>query len=209
MSKLYVGNLPRTATESSLEEFFQAAQYQVESIKLIRDMDTGVPRGFAFVELAAGVDVEKAIQELNGQTIEGRQLIINEARPQSPRIGEGGGGGGGRRFANRPRHGGGGGGGRGRGGGGGGRKRFSLGHCLVSSRVPAAPATFEVSSPGSTAGMPSRVATTGASPSSHIAEPQTPRTRCTSMSDVFLLCQSGSPWLETIGDEEPPDRHSK
>jgi cold-inducible RNA-binding protein len=123
MSKLYVGNLPRTATESSLEEFFQAAQYPVESIKLIRDMDTGVPRGFAFVELAAGVDVEKAIQELNGQTIEGRQLIINEARPQRPRMGEGGGGGG-RRFDNRPRHGGGGGGGRGRGGGGGGRKRF-------------------------------------------------------------------------------------
>jgi cold-inducible RNA-binding protein len=124
MSKLYVGNLPRSVTESSLEEFFQAAQYQVESIKLIRDMDTGVPRGFAFVELAAGVDVEKAIQDLNGQTIEGRQLVINEARPQRPRN-DGGGGGGGRRFDSRPRHGGGGGGGRGRGGGGGGgRKRF-------------------------------------------------------------------------------------
>jgi cold-inducible RNA-binding protein len=123
MSKLYVGNLPRSVTESSLEEFFQAAQYQVESIKLIRDMDTGVPRGFAFVELAAGVDVEKAIQDLNGQTIEGRQLVINEARPQRPRN-DGGGGGGGRRFDSRPRHGGGGG-GRGRGGGGGGgRKRF-------------------------------------------------------------------------------------
>jgi cold-inducible RNA-binding protein len=123
MSKLYVGNLPRSMTESSLEEFFQAAQYQVESIKLIRDMDTGVPRGFAFVELAAGVDVEKAIQDLNGQSIEGRQLVINEARPQRPRN-DGGGGGGGRRFDSRPRHGGGGG-GRGRGGGGGGgRKRF-------------------------------------------------------------------------------------
>jgi len=122
MSKLYVGNLPRTVTESSLEEFFQAAQYQVESIKLIRDMDTGVPRGFAFVELAAGVDLEKAIQDLNGQTIEGRQLVINEARPQRPKSGDGGGG---RRFDNRPRHGGGGGGGsRGRGGGGGGRRRF-------------------------------------------------------------------------------------
>ncbi len=121
MSKLYVGNLPRNVTESNLEEFFQAAQYQVESIKLIRDMDTGVPRGFAFVELAAGVDVEKAIQDLNGQTIEGRQLVINEARPQRPRS-DGGGGGGGRRFDSRPRHGGGG--GRGRGGSGGGRRRF-------------------------------------------------------------------------------------
>jgi cold-inducible RNA-binding protein len=124
MSKLYVGNLPRSMTESALEEFFQAAQYQVESIKLIRDMDTGVPRGFAFVELAAGVDLEKAIQDLNGQTIEGRQLVINEAKPQRPRA-DAGGGGGGRRFDNRPRFGGGGGGGRGRGGGGGGgRKRF-------------------------------------------------------------------------------------
>jgi len=119
MSKLYVGNLPRSVTESSLEEFFQAAQYQVESIKLIRDMDTGVSRGFAFVELAAGVDLEKAIQDLNGQSIEGRQLVINEARPQRPKGGDGGGG---RRFDNRPRHGGGGG-GRGR-GGGGGRRRF-------------------------------------------------------------------------------------
>lgn len=116
MSKLYVGNLPRSVTETSLEEFFQAAQYQVESIKLIRDMDTGAPRGFAFVELAAGVDLEKAIQDLNGQTIEGRQLVINEARPQRPKSGDGGG----RRFDNRPRHGGG---GRGR-GGGGGRRRF-------------------------------------------------------------------------------------
>ena len=120
MSKLYVGNLPRSVTESALEEFFQAAQYQVESIKLIRDMDTGLPRGFAFVELAAGVDLEKAIQDLNGQTIEGRQLVINEARPQRPRA-DAGGGGGGRRFDNRPRYGGGGG---GRGRGGGGRKRF-------------------------------------------------------------------------------------
>jgi RNA recognition motif-containing protein len=117
MSKLYVGNLPRSVTESALEEFFQAAQYQVESIKLIRDMDTGLPRGFAFVELAAGVDLQKAIQDLNGQTIEGRQLVINEARPQRPRADSGGGGG--RRFDNRPRFGGGGG-----GRGGGGRKRF-------------------------------------------------------------------------------------
>ena len=121
MSKLYVGNLPRTVTESSLEELFKTAEYPVESIKLIRDMDTGVPRGFAFVELAAGVEIEKAIQALNGQTIDGRQLVINEARPQRPRMSDGGGGGG-RRFDNHPRHSGGG--GRGRGGSGGGRKRF-------------------------------------------------------------------------------------
>ena len=65
MAKLYVGNLPRSVTEARLEEFFATSQYQVDNIKLIRDMDTGLPRGFAFVELAAGADVEKAVQETN------------------------------------------------------------------------------------------------------------------------------------------------
>ena len=118
MSKLYVGNLPRSVTETSLEEFFQATQVQVENIKLVRDLDTGVPRGFAFVELAPGLDIDKVIRDLNGQTLDGRQLVINEARPQRP---QGSGGGGGKRFDNRPRRGGGG--GRGR-GGGGGRQRY-------------------------------------------------------------------------------------
>ena len=127
MAKLYVGNLPRSVTEARLEEFFAASQYQVDNIKLIRDMDTGLPRGFAFVELVAGTDVEKAVQELNGQSIEGRALVINEARPQKP-FG-GGAGGGGKRFGKRPPFGGGGGGGRkggrgGGGGGGGGRSRY-------------------------------------------------------------------------------------
>jgi len=133
MAKLYVGNLPRSVTEARLEEFFAASQYQVDNIKLIRDMDTGLPRGFAFVELVAGMDVEKAVQELNGQSIEGRALVINEARPQKP-FG-GGGAGGGKRFGKRPPFGsgsGGGGGGGGRkggrggggGGGGGGRSRY-------------------------------------------------------------------------------------
>jgi cold-inducible RNA-binding protein len=107
MSRLYVGNLPSSITETALEEFFTAAQYQVEEIKLVRDMNSGLPRGFAFVQLAAGVDLQKAIQELNGQSIAGKQLVINEARPQNPRMG-----GGGRDF----------GGGRRPGGGSGGRK---------------------------------------------------------------------------------------
>ncbi len=123
MSKLYVGNLPRNVTENTLAEFFQAAQYPVENIKLIRDLDSGVPRGFAFVELPEGVDVLQAIQKLNGQPLEGRQLVVSEARPQKAM--GGGTGGGGKRFDNR---GGGGGfkgrGGRGGGGGGGGRQRY-------------------------------------------------------------------------------------
>jgi cold-inducible RNA-binding protein len=97
MSKLYVGNLPGSITESMLDQFFTSAQYQVENIKLVRDMDTGLPRGFAFVQLAAGMDMQKAIQELNGQSIEGKHLVINEARPQAPRPGGGGGGFGGRK----------------------------------------------------------------------------------------------------------------
>ena len=129
MAKLYVGNLPRSVTESALEEFLQAAQCAVESIKLVRDLDTGLPRGFAFVELPAGADLQDAIQKLNGQSMDGRQLVVNEARPQAPRPG-GGPGGGGKRFDNRPNRGGGGGGGgggrggRGSSGGGGGRGRY-------------------------------------------------------------------------------------
>jgi cold-inducible RNA-binding protein len=107
MSRLYVGNLPSGITESVLDEFFTAAQYRVDEIKLVRDMDSGVPRGFAFVQLAAEVDVQKAIRELNGQSIAGKQLVINEARPQTRRIG-----GGNRDFGN----------GQNRSGGSGGRK---------------------------------------------------------------------------------------
>jgi cold-inducible RNA-binding protein len=130
MSKLYVGNLPRGITESALEEFFTSAQYQVQNIKLVRDMDSGLPRGFAFVELAADIDLQKAIQELKGHSMEGKQLVINEARPQTPRPGGGDRGfssgrhhGGGSGFGGRPSRGGGGV-GRGKGGRGGGRKRY-------------------------------------------------------------------------------------
>ncbi len=122
MSKLYVGNLPWTATEAMLEELFQTANFRVDNVKLVRDMDTGQPRGFAFVELEAGADIQKAITDLNGQALGGRPLVINEARPQRT----GGREGGGRPFGGPRRGGGGGGGGRGHGGGGGGggRHRF-------------------------------------------------------------------------------------
>jgi RNA recognition motif-containing protein len=117
MPKLYVGNLPRSVTESALEEFLQVAEVGVDTIKLIRDLDTGLPRGFAFVELSAGADLQAAIAKLNGRSMEGRPLVVNEARPQAPRPA-----GGGRRPENRPRRGGGG--GRGRGGGGGRPPRY-------------------------------------------------------------------------------------
>ena len=116
--KLFVGNLPHEVTDTELGEFVSGAGFQAASVVVIRDKVTGQSRGFGFVELADGEDMERAIAGLNGQQLKGRRLTVNEARP--PRNDFGGGGGG-----RRP---GGGGGGRGRGnfgggGGGGGRRR--------------------------------------------------------------------------------------
>ncbi|MGE3263007.1 MAG: RNA recognition motif domain-containing protein [Bacteriovoracia bacterium] len=114
--KLYVGNLPYSATDDSLAQHFSQAG-QVESAKVIMDRDSGRSKGFGFVEMGSDSDATKAIETLNGQMLDGRALNVSEARPQAPREGGGrgfgGGGGGG--------YGGGGGGGYGGGGGGGGR----------------------------------------------------------------------------------------
>lgn len=115
--KLYVGNLPYSATDDSLMQHFSQAG-QVESAKVIMDRDSGRSKGFGFVEMASDGDATKAIESLNGQMLDGRALNVSEARPQAPREGGGrgfGGGGGGGGY------GGGGGGGYGGGGGGGGR----------------------------------------------------------------------------------------
>jgi len=106
MKKLFVGNLSFNTDENSLRSFF--ANYEpIRSVKIVTDRETGRPRGFAFVELDEDSAAERAIEELNGQNLDGRQIAVNEARPQGERGGGGGGGGGGGRF------GGGGGGGRG------------------------------------------------------------------------------------------------
>lgn len=83
MTKLYVGNLPFTATEESVRNLF-APHGTVEKISLISDRDTGRPRGFAFVEMSNS-DASRAMQALNGKELEGRALKINEAqdRPRS------------------------------------------------------------------------------------------------------------------------------
>src|SRR5208337_1654380 len=95
--------------------FVSSAGFHAASAVVIRDKATGQSRGFGFIELAEGEDLERAIAGLNGQSLQGRRLTVNEARP--PRNDFGGGGGGGRR----PGGGGGGGrGGRGHPGGGGG-----------------------------------------------------------------------------------------
>jgi cold-inducible RNA-binding protein len=112
MAKIYVGNLPFSASEADIRALF-SQHGTVESVSLPTDRETGRPRGFGFVEMSQA-DAARAIQSLNGHEMGGRQLRVNEAQDK-PRSGGGGGGG----F----RGGGGGGGGRG-GGGGGGRDRW-------------------------------------------------------------------------------------
>jgi len=113
VKKLYVGNLPFSATEDSLHDFFAQAGVNPSAVNLIRDRFTGQSRGFAFVEIANDEEADRAINSMNGQNFGGRNLVVNEARPQEQRGGGGGRGGG---FGGGRGGHGGGGGGRGRGG---------------------------------------------------------------------------------------------
>ncbi len=92
--KLYVGNLPSSATEQTLRETFSQCG-TVDSVTMVTDRDTGQSKGFGFVEMSSGSEAQKAIQELNGSTLEDRQIKVNEAKPKAPRGGRGGGGHGG------------------------------------------------------------------------------------------------------------------
>jgi RNA recognition motif-containing protein len=97
--KLYVGNLPYSATEQGLTAKF-AAHGTVESAKLITDRDTGQSKGFGFVEMSRDSEASAAIAALNGTDYEGRPMKVSEAKPQEKRSGGGdrGGFGGGRRW---------------------------------------------------------------------------------------------------------------
>jgi len=123
-TKIYVGNLPWRATDAQLSELF-GVHGEVTDAKIVTDRETGRSRGFGFVTMAAGDAAQAAIRALNGYSLEGRALVVNEAREQTGGRrpgGYGGGGGGG--------YGGGGGGGyggHGRGGGGGGYGRGGQG----------------------------------------------------------------------------------
>ena len=98
-NKLYVGNLPFSATDDSLREMFAQAG-QVESARIITDRDTGRSKGSGFVEMSSEQEAAAAIKKFNGADLDGRSLTVNEARPMAPRDGGGGGrghrGGGGR-----------------------------------------------------------------------------------------------------------------
>ena len=110
--KLFVGNLPFSATEDEIRSAFEA-HGEVSDVAVIMDRETGRPRGFAFVEMPDSGQANAAIEALNNSDFGGRSMNVNEARPREDRP-RGGGGGGGFR--------GGGGGGGFRGGGGGGNR---------------------------------------------------------------------------------------
>ena len=114
-NKLYVGNLAYSVRDESLQAAF-APYGTVTSAKVMMDRETGRSKGFGFVEMSSSAEAQAAINAMNGQQIEGRAVVVNEARPREERPGGFGGGGGGRG----PYGGGGGGGGRGGYGGGGG-----------------------------------------------------------------------------------------
>lgn len=93
--RLYVGNLPYEVTEDDLQGLFGGVG-AVASVNIMRDRETGRARGFAFVEMATEADAQNAIDKLHDRPFGGRNLTVNEARPQPARSFGGGGGGGGR-----------------------------------------------------------------------------------------------------------------
>ncbi len=117
-NKLYVGNLAYSVRDDSLQQAF--GQFgTVTSAKVMMDRETGRSKGFGFVEMGSDAEAQAAVNGMNGQALEGRAIVVNEARPREERPGGFGGGGGGRSGGGGGGYGGGGGGG-GYGGGGGG-----------------------------------------------------------------------------------------
>lgn len=111
MTNIFVGNLAYQTSETELEQAF-APYGAVERVSIIRDRDSGQPRGFAFVEMSNPEEAQKAIESLNGVELGGRNINVNEARPREERGGGGNRFGGGGRGGNRGGNGGGFGGGR-------------------------------------------------------------------------------------------------
>ncbi len=84
--RLYLGNLPLSMTQDTLEQLV-ATKGPILNIRLVTDPFSGRSRGFAFIEMQRDTDASKAIQELNGFEIEGRAIVVNEARPEVERGG--------------------------------------------------------------------------------------------------------------------------
>ncbi len=92
MKKLFVGNLPYSANEPDVQGFFESAGVTVDSVTVMRDRFTGQARGFGFVEINDDGAAQRAVDACNGKELNGRAVVVNEARPMTPREGGGGGG---------------------------------------------------------------------------------------------------------------------
>ena len=97
MKKLFVGNLPYSANETDIQNFFTDHGVAVDSVTVMRDRFTGQARGFGFVEINDDGVALRAVEACHGKDLMGRTLVVNEARPMAPREGGGGGGRGPRR----------------------------------------------------------------------------------------------------------------
>ena len=94
MKKLFVGNLPYSANETDIQNFFTDQGIAPDSVTVMRDRFTGQARGFGFVEINDDDQAQRAVDACHGKDLMGRTLVVNEARPMVPR--EGGGAGAGR-----------------------------------------------------------------------------------------------------------------
>ena len=81
MARLYIGNLPHLTAEHELQAWIEQHGFKVQAVQVIRDLDTGTSRGFAFVELPEVLNAEEAVGALNGESMEGQNLRVSEARP--------------------------------------------------------------------------------------------------------------------------------
>jgi RNA recognition motif-containing protein len=81
MARLYIGNLPHTTTENELQAWIETHGFAVDSVQVILDLQTGASRGFAFAELPQVRSASEAVNALNGQSMEGHDLHVSEARP--------------------------------------------------------------------------------------------------------------------------------
>ncbi len=134
-NKLYVGNLAYSVRDDSLQQAFGEFG-TVTSAKVMMDRETGRSKGFGFVEMGSDAEAQAAINGMNGQALEGRAIVVNEARPREERPGGFGGGGGGRSGGGGYGGGGGGGGYGGGAGGGGGRSPYGGGGGGGGGRSP-------------------------------------------------------------------------
>lgn len=93
-TKLFVGSLAYSVTDDQLKAFFEPVG-TVVSAQVIVDRDSNQSKGFGFVEMSSEEEAKEAVKQLNGKELDGRSIIVNEARPREERSGGGGGGGGG------------------------------------------------------------------------------------------------------------------